>query len=623
MKPKIVAIAGAAKGAIFELGDDDLVIGREGTNHVFLNDKTVSRQHCIIKKEKALYKINDLESHNGTLINGVPVKEQSLRHGDHIQVGDNFFLFLLHEESGAPVANDVSFDDGTVFNTSSVQFSLEDALYSMARDLNLLIKLGEIVNTIQSLKALQRRLLESIFEAIPAERGAILLIDESLENPASVFAMDRVRGPAHPVHVSRTVARLVLSEGRAVLSNNVVESDTLAKSESLTAAKIHSLLCVPLTLHKRITGIIYLETSESGAVLNESHLRVLSAIASFVSGVLDNMRHVEWLESENRRLQGDIHAERNIVGESARMQEIFQFIAKVAPTDSTVLLRGESGTGKELVARAIHRTSTRADKPFVAVNCAALTETLLESELFGHEKGSFTGAYAQKKGKFEIAEGGTIFLDEVGEMSPPAQTKLLRVLQEREFERVGGTRLIKANVRVVAATNKSLEKAIENGAFRQDLYYRLNVISRVMPPLRERGEDIPLLASYFVIKHSAKCKRRVTGLSTQARAILVGYHWPGNVRELENAIEQAVVLGSMDRVQPEDLPEHILEASGAPGEGGMNYHEAVREAKKQLLQKALNQAGGSYTEAAKLLGIHPNNLHRLVRNVGSKTTPEK
>lgn len=623
MKPKIVAIAGASKGTIIELTENEVSIGRDATNDLQLNDKMVSRWHCVVRKEKGLYRISDLDSHNGTLVNGVPIKEQTFRHGDRVQVGSNFFLFVLYEEKDATVSNDIEFDDGAALKTSAIHFSLEDALYSMALDLNLLIKLGAVVNMTKSMRTLQRQLLEAIFEAMPAERGVILLTDESLENPASVFALDKMLGPAHPVHVSRTVARRALFEGVAVLSNNVVDSDTLSKSESLVAAKVRSLLCVPLTLHNKVIGIIYLETRDTGVALDENHLRVVTAIAGFVSGVLDSMRHMEWLESENLRLQGDIQIECNMVGEGAPMHEIYQFIAKVAPADSTVLLRGESGTGKELAARAIHQNGPRAAKPFVAVNCAALSEGLLESELFGHEKGAFTGAIAQKKGKLEIADGGTIFLDEVGEMSPQLQSKLLRVLQEREFERVGGTRPIKVNVRVIAATNKDLEKAIQSGDFRQDLYYRLNVISRTMPPLRERREDIPLLASYFVVKYGDKCKRRVTGLSAEARSCLVSYDWPGNVRELENAIERAVVLGSTERIQPEDLPEHVLEASPSAGAQGMDYHESVREAKKQLVLKALNQADGSYTEAAKLLGIHPNNLHRLIRNMGLRPSPNK
>jgi len=290
----------------------------------------------------------------------------------------------------------------------------------------------------------------------------------------------------------------------------------------------------------------------------------------------------------------------------------------VAPTDSTVLISGESGTGKELAARAIHRNSKRSLKPFMAVNCAALAESLLESELFGHEKGSFTGALVQKKGRLEVADGGTLFLDEIGELSPPLQIKLLRVLQEREFERVGGNHTIKIDIRLITATNKDLEQAVSDGTFRQDLYYRLNVVSLEMPPLRERQEDIPLLAGYFAAKYGEKCNRRITGISSEAQSRLTEYDWPGNVRELENAIERAVVLGSTDRILPEDLPENILEAATAPATTATNYHDAVAQTKKQIILDSMRQSKGSYTEAAKLLGVHPNYLHRLIRNLNLK-----
>jgi Nif-specific regulatory protein len=305
------------------------------------------------------------------------------------------------------------------------------------------------------------------------------------------------------------------------------------------------------------------------------------------------------------------------------MRQVYQLISKVAPTDSTVLIQGESGTGKELAARAIHQNSKRENKPFVAVNCAALAESLLESELFGHEKGAFTGAVAQKKGRLETADGGTLFLDEVGEISPTLQVKLLRVLQEREFERVGGTRTIKVDIRLVTATNQDLEQAIEQGTFRQDLYYRLNVVSIEMPPLRLRREDIPLLASYFVEKYSAKCNRKVSGISPEARARLREYDWPGNVRELENAIERAVVLGTTEQILPDDLPEAILETGGAEGRESAKYHEAVARTKKQIILEAMEQAGGNYTEAARILDVHPNYLHRLIRNLNLKEQIKK
>jgi transcriptional regulator with GAF, ATPase, and Fis domain len=338
---------------------------------------------------------------------------------------------------------------------------------------------------------------------------------------------------------------------------------------------------------------------------------------------LENARHIEWLVSENQRLIADFNIEHNMVGESQAMRDVLQFISKVAPTDSTVLLAGESGTGKELVARAIHQNSKRANKPFMAVNCAALAESLLESELFGHEKGSFTGALALKKGRLEIADGGTVFLDEIGELSLPLQVKLLRVLQEREFERVGGTRTIKVDIRLITATNKNLEEAVSAGTFRQDLYYRLNVVSMEMPPLRERQDDIPLLANYFAAKYGEKCNRRITGISAEAQSRLLSYDWPGNVRELENAIERAVVLGTTDRLLLEDLPESVLESEPAATTPGTKYHDAVAQTKKQIILNAMQQAKGNYTEAAKLLGVHANYLHRLIRNLNLKDRLKK
>ncbi len=333
-------------------------------------------------------------------------------------------------------------------------------------------------------------------------------------------------------------------------------------------------------------------------------------------------QEVERLVAANRRLLAEINLEHDMVGDSPAIRAVFQFISRVAPTDSTVLIAGESGTGKELVARAIHRNSPRAAGAFVAVNCAALTETLLESELFGHEKGAFTGAIALKRGKLEVADGGTVFLDEISEMAPGLQAKLLRVLEEHEFERVGGLRPIRVNLRVLAATNRDLTEAIRRGAIRQDLYYRLNVVAITLPALRERRQDILPLASYFAARCARQAHRQVLGISRAAQELLRNYDWPGNVRELENAIERAVVLGSTELILPEDLPEALLEAESA-GLPAAGYHEAVNRAKRQIVLRALDQAGGNYGEAARLLGLHPNNLHRLIRNLDLRETVRK
>ncbi len=307
-----------------------------------------------------------------------------------------------------------------------------------------------------------------------------------------------------------------------------------------------------------------------------------------------------------------------VVGDAPAIKHALETARRAAPTNSTVLLLGASGTGKEVFSRLLHQWSPRRDHPLVVVNCVALSEQLLESELFGHERGAFTGAHQTKKGKFELADGGTVFLDEVGDLKPGLQTKLLRVLQEREFERVGGTKVLKADVRIVAATNKDLARTVKEGAFREDLYYRLNVIAITLPPLRERMEDLPPLADYFRRKFAAETKKDVEGIEPAALRILQTYHWPGNVRELANTIERAVVLCSGRRLTAADLllpglGDEMLEAreAGEEDEGG-GFHAAVRDFKRSLLRDTLKKTAGNQTKAAEMLGLSRPYLVRLM-----------
>jgi transcriptional regulator with PAS, ATPase and Fis domain len=330
---------------------------------------------------------------------------------------------------------------------------------------------------------------------------------------------------------------------------------------------------------------------------------------------LENAYHVEWLHSEVRRLERKLDDD-EMAGESEKLKNLRRKIARLAPTNTTILIVGESGTGKELVARSLHRQSARAEKPFVAINCAALTESLLESELFGHEKGAFTGAVAQKQGRLERGQGGTVFLDEIGEMPVALQSKLLRVLQSREFERVGGTRSIALDIRLIAATNRNLEEAVQRGLFREDLFYRLNVVTLRMPALRERPEDILCLALHFAARMSEKCGRRIAGISPQARSMLRNHDWPGNVRELENAIEHAVALGASDTILAEDLPETLREkwAEASPDEAGM-LQSVVNSAKRAAVTRAYEISKRDHNKAARMLGVHPNYLYRLIHNL--------
>jgi transcriptional regulator with GAF, ATPase, and Fis domain len=376
---------------------------------------------------------------------------------------------------------------------------IEEVFGAMARDLTAILKISTKLNSIRNNEELQSELLQQIFEVIPAEIGAILLVDDELGFVETV-SLNRQRS-SETVRVSQTIINQVIREKKVILIKDSSSDKNLNNTKSLVLSEISTLVCVPITLFEKPIGVIYLSSSTSN--FDESNLKFLTAIAGITAVAIENARNFAWLESENSRLR-DQQFERNMIGESPAMLKVFEIIEKVSSTNSSVLINGESGTGKELAAHAIHLNSPRKEKSFVAINCAALTETLLESELFGHEKGSFTGASAQKKGKIEIAHSGTLFLDEIGEMPIKLQAKLLRVLQEREFERVGGNRPIKVDIRLIAATNRDLQTEVKGGNFRQDLFYRLNVVQFSMPALRERKEDILLIAESFIEKFNRR-----------------------------------------------------------------------------------------------------------------------
>ena len=446
---------------------------------------------------------------------------------------------------------------------------------------------------------------------------ALLRISTLLQSTREMYATRGTpTGSVFQQHLLALISELVPSDESTVFlyeDGSGGYPDFVAQALE-TGAPVYSdtELAVPLFLRDNLAGVIYLKRGER---FEEVDRELMTAISQITSLAIENAFHLEWLKSEVRRLEHDLGVDDDLLGDSASMTELRGRITKVAPSDTTVLILGESGTGKELVARAIHRHSPRSGKPFVAINCAALSESLLESELFGHEKGAFTGALAQKPGKLEAAKGGTVFLDEIGEVPLQVQVKLLRVLQQREVERVGGTRSVPLDFRLVAATNRSLEEAVRRNEFRQDLFYRLNVVTLRTPPLRGRGEDILPLAQHFAARYGEKCGRKVAGISPAARDALRSYQWPGNVRELENAIERAVVLGSSDMILAEDLPEALREAHGTPSAPGGLLQDAVNSAKRTAVQRAFDLAGNDHDEAARLLGVHPNYLYRLMKNM--------
>ena len=626
--PKLIALSGPAAGSVFELEADVTTVGREPDNDIVLEAQYVSRHHCQFEKVDDGFRVVDKGSHNGTAVNDVPVTERALLAGDRISLGGASFLFT--DPSADPVEPALELDDAPLPTGETVQLKAREAIYLQPERLQTAVlesqetqkALSAMLEMIGLLgasddnvgEALPNKILNQFVAIVPADRSAVLMGDstESLE----VLTMRPT-----PFAVSRTVLAKVLVEKTALVSNDVATD--AGSGKSLLASKVRALACFPLVINDgddrgEIFGAIYLDTQDPKTSFPDDQIELLMGLASVAATTLEKARQLGRLRDENRRRSEEFDLVHEMVGESPLLEKAQKILARAAPTDSTVLIEGESGTGKELAARAIHFNSERRDGPLVKVDCTGLNENLLASELFGHEKGAFTGAIKQKKGKLEVADGGTVFLDEIGELPLPLQSQLLRVLQDREFERVGGTRPIAVDIRLVAATNRNLEEDVTQGRFRQDLYYRLNVVKLSLPPLRERPGDVELLIQFFVPEFSRRVKRPVSGVSQEALAVLKRHDWPGNIRELSNTIERAVVLGSTELVIPEDLPEMLIEArlsSGASGAAPTSYHDAVAEKKKELILDAVSRADGSITEAGKLLGLHPNYLHRLISNL--------
>jgi transcriptional regulator with GAF, ATPase, and Fis domain len=623
MAARLIAVAGPVPKTEFPLGDQEAVIGRDVAATICVNSRSASRRHCTVRRSGDEYLIKDLGSSNGTLVNGLPITECILHHGDRIAISDALFVFAA-DQTELPLRTDVSesrndeaLEFATVQQAEPLYRNPQRLLASMqsqkqANNVHALLEINRKAATLREPEELEQALLDAAFQLTPAESAAVLLYEQLDAPPTSVTGQNRASKVTAKIQFSQTVVRRVLNEQVAVLARNTGADKALKDVASLAAAGNQSILCVPLLAHRRSLGVLYLSIKNPAQVFDETNLETMTGVAAVVGLSLANAFDFQRMRAQAALLRTALEHDRPMIGESPAMKKIYDSITKVAPAETTVLLLGESGTGKEVAARALHRNSRRADKPFVAVNCATLGDNLLESELFGHEKGAFTGAVGLKKGLLETADGGTVFLDEVGEMPLTVQAKMLRVLQEREFSRLGSTRPIKVNVRLIAATNKDLRAAVAAGSFREDLWHRLNVVALRMPPLRERREDIPLLANFFLARSSQRCERRVLGMTAEARELIQQYDWPGNVRELENAIERAVVLGSDSEIQVNDLPETIWEgALAAPG--SLTYHAALSEAKKKIVTQALEATGGNYTEAARRLGVHVTYLHRLMK----------
>ncbi len=495
-----------------------------------------------------------------------------------------------------------------------------------ARRLSTLLEVSQALSGTLNLKASLHRVLEILARHHGAVRGivSVLQADGELRVEASDGLGDGPRAVSY--RVGEGITGRVVQSGKPIVVPCVSREPSFLHRAAPRPELAHqelSFICVPITLNRRPIGALAIDLKFKPDRNFERNTKFLGVVASMIAQALKIHRLIEEdkrrLVDENTHLRQELRERydfSNLVGSSGPMRQVYEQVTQVADTNTTVLIRGESGTGKELIAHAIHYSSLRAKKPFVKVSCAALPESLIESELFGYEKGAFTGAETRKKGRFELAEGGTLFLDEIGDVNLATQVKLLRVLQEREFERVGGTETLKANVRLVAATNKDLERAIAAGTFREDLYYRLNVFTIFIPPLRERKADMLLLVDHFLEKFALEHKRTIKRISTPAIDMLASYHWPGNVRELENTLERAVLMCDGEVVHGHHLPPSLQTAEASGTITRVSLSDAVMAYEKDLLQDALKTTRGNRAKAARLLDTTERIINYKVRRYG-------
>jgi Nif-specific regulatory protein len=633
-------LQGQAAGRAFELDQPQVTLGRAETNTVVLPDAHLSGEHgqLFLEDDQLIYR--DLRSTNGSVVSRgdrqLPVDaasgyEITVHDGDRLLLGDpkapvTLSVRFRAPTIGAPPREEKILAARPIDELPAVEGKVQAdpvgalALYQASK------KIGGRLDLADTLEAVSA----AVIEMIPRATHVVLFWRTEGDDERFTVIFSRAAQPAAataPVRASRAVLRRVLADRAAVLIADAATE--LGSSESIMGGKILSTLAVPLWHGAQIRGVIQADNRASAGMFKERDLEMLMVLAAQTTLAIDNALLVsrlriaeERLRGENRYLKGREERRRfaDIIGQAPSMNAVLTQLEKVIDTRATVCIEGETGTGKELVASAIHYQSRRRDKLFVAQNCAALPENLLESELFGHKKGAFTGAESDKKGLFELADGGTLFLDEVGELPLTLQAKLLRALQEGTIRPVGHTAEKQVDVRILCASNRNLAAEVDKGAFRQDLFYRLMVFPIRLPPLRERREDVPLLAEHFLAKYTAEYRKPVAGFSQAALDALCAYAWPGNIRELENEVQRLVIQGEPDAfVEAEQLSPQIRKIEGtmqriAPKKGTLK--EMVDQVERWLLAEALREHGGNKTRTADALGITREGLHKKLSKFG-------
>jgi Nif-specific regulatory protein len=641
-----------------------VTIGRAPTNQIVLKDERCSRTHAEVFLEGGEWKLRDLQSRNGTAVGDESIHgDHSLRPGEIIRLGRSQLAFvddltqafgrttssLPAGQIGEVSATDHATGDSQVLSEVPQQPDIvhrrgqarllesrklsDESVSRISRAGARLARLAfELAKGQEDVESLAERALSGVLESTHASCGAIWSLPGDFQEPPDTVPIELVASQTedeqtyHPV--SRFLVSTVLREREAVLARNVEGDSVVSNRDSKGLISATSVICAPIRIQDRVWGLIHLYSTSSGQPLDPDDLEFTLAVADTMAVALDNLtgreklaKNLTHVRDENRQLRDRLGAHSEIVGKSDAIRAISDEIHRAASSKATVLIRGESGVGKELVARAVHRSSDRRDLPFICVNCAALTESLLESELFGHERGAFTGATDRKIGKFEAADTGTLFLDEIGEMSPLVQAKLLRVLEGHVYERVGGSEPVNVDVRVIAATNRDLETEVREKGFRRDLYFRLNVLPINVPPLRKRIEDVPILARSFLESIGAETGRKIRGFTPRAMDQLMKYRWPGNVRELRNVVERAMLLTQDDVIDENHLMLSNLPTAGDTGDVGEYTQQryvpsSLSDMERRHIHATLKSTGWNKSRAATILGIERSTLDRKIRRYG-------
>ena len=563
-------------------------IGSAATNDIVLDDPGVRDSHAVVTFDGSSFTLQATDRKTEVFVNGRKKKKAVLNEGDELRFAGTTLRFsILHQRSERR-------DDRAAAELHGFR-----RLHELSQAL-----LGEY-----ELPQLLENLMDSVVELTTADKGFLILAEGDGFDIKVARNLDRETIVDAVEQVSDSIVAKALSARKPIIVSDALNDAEFSSSQSVINLNLCSVMCVPLLDRGSVLGLIYVGNDNIANLFTRAHLDLLEAFAGQASLIVSNALLVNDLRDDNEALKGRLSDKQfgSIIGSCAVMRDVFRTIEKVAPTAVNVLVIGETGTGKELIANEIHARSPRAGGPFITINCGAIPESLLESELFGHVKGAFTGATHTREGKFQSAHGGTIFLDEIGEMPLNLQVKLLRVLQEHTITKVGATSSERVDIRVVAATNRDLEAAVREGEFREDLFYRLNVVMMRLPPLRERGNDIVLIANYLIRKIGAELNLAERSLSAEATAALTKYAWPGNIRQLENRLKKALVLADGDRLTPDDLELNADDLRTA-----LPLAEAKEQFARSYILETLERNGGNRTQTARDLGVDPRTIFRYL-----------